>query len=124
MGKVSLNFIKIKELSARSQLEVVRQEGLDGVVGGGAGWPGGKASLNLIKITELSALRAVRQQGLDGGVGVGAWDGGGLEISKFRFQAGGLDVWARGVAGGGKGQLGAVRQEGLDWGSVRESWRQ
>ena len=59
-------------------------EGLDGglVWGNQAGGFGWGVSLNLIKITELSALRAVRKQGLDGG-----------------------SVWARGVVGGGKGLI-------------------
>ena len=72
----------------------------------------GKASLNLIKISELSAFRAVRQEGLDGGSvwmrGV-AWGGGGasLNLTKNTLsgQSGGFG-WGVGVGvwgGGGKG---------------------
>ena len=61
----------------------MRQEGRCGHVG----WWGGKG---LIKITELSALRAVRQQGLDGGVGVATWGGKGgkgLIESDYNFSS-------------------------------------
>ena len=63
----------------------------------------GKASLNLIKITELSDLRAVRQQGLDGGVG--AWGGGvGKALNLIKItELSGRRFWMVGRCGRGVG---------------------
>ena len=89
----------------------------------------GKASLNLIKITELSALETARQEGLVG------WRGGKGLIESRTFSSrtsrkgGGGRCGCVAWRGVGKASLnlikitelsvlGAVRQEGLDGGSV------
>ena len=100
---------------------------------GGSVWARG---LNLIKITELSALGEVRQEGLDGGsvwacgvVGKGFIElGGGVGKASLNFQyfsqAGGFG-WRVGWQGIGNNSLklenchlGAVRREVLDGVSV------
>ena len=81
----------------------------------------GKAALNLIKITELSA-RAVRQEGLDGG----AWAGGGWERLHSIFNkttelsALGAGGWGHVRRRGGKGPQ-TSQAGGFGWGRV--GWR-